>query len=251
MRSIEWPSLARALAWIMAVAFVASTVLLLLLNLNVFGAPPFGGRDFLDEVLADFEWQQTQWPFDFAASALLAVGFLALGALGPVLARLAAETDARRGLVAAAFLGAGGLGAASQLDYLGAKPIATNPQYCECGFLAEEIMSRLMILDVVTGIQTWLISGSLVAAAVGLVIAGMLGREAGMPSQWLWLALVGAALAVVLAVVGAVFPPFVVYPLDVILIVLVAGIAVPIWAIWLAARAGEIWLVDAPPTDVA
>jgi hypothetical protein len=244
MRTIEWPSLARALALITAIAFVASTILLLLLNFNVFGAPPFGGVDFLDEVLADFEYQQTQWPFDFAASALLAVGFLALGALGPVLARLADETDARRGLVAAAFLGAGGLGAASQLVYLGAKPIATNPQYCECGFLAEEIMSRVMILNVVTGIQNWLIIGSLVAAAVGLVIAGTLGREAGMPSQWLWLGLIGAALAVVLAVVSAVLPPFVAYPWDVILIVLVAGITVPIWVAWLAARARQIWPVD-------
>ena len=83
----------------------------------------------------------------------------------------------------------------------------------------------------------------MLAAAVGLVVAGQLGREAGMPSAWRWVAVVTAALAVV----GAILPPFDVYPIDVLLVVLVAGILVPIWGVWLASRASDIW----PPAEFA
>jgi hypothetical protein len=237
MTRIEWPTLARTLAWILAAAFVLASVLLLIFALELFGGPPEPGAEFLDNVLADFAWQQTQWPIEFAGTALFAIGFLALGGLGPVLGRLARSADARRGIVAAAFLTAGGLGAASQLLWIGAKPIATSAQYCECGLLAEELMSRLMTLNIVTGIQTWLVSGALLAAAVGLVAAGRLGREAGMPASWEWLALATA----VAALMGVVLPLFDVYPFDVLFVVLVAGILVPIWAVWLGARAAEIW----------
>lgn len=239
MRSIEWPSLARALAWITALAFVAATVIFLLLSLDVFGAPPEPGEVFLDSILADFEWEQTIWPLEFAGTALFAVAFLGLAALGPVLSRLADETDARRGLVSFAFLSAGVLGATSQLIWLGARPVATSPQYCDCGLLAEEIMSRLMALNIVTAMQAALISGALVASAVGLLVAGSLGRAAGMPGPWQWLAAVGALISLV----GAGLPWANVYPLDLIVVVLVAGIIVPIWLLWLAARARDVWPV--------
>jgi hypothetical protein len=237
MAQMAWPSLARTLAWIMAGAFVLATVFFILFAFQVFGGPPEPGEVFVDNVLADFAWQQTQWPLEFAGTALFAIGFLTLGAFAPVLGRLAGTTDARRGLVTAAFLGAAGLGAASQLLWLGAKPIATSPQYCDCGLLAEEVMSRLMTLNIVGGAQTWLVSGAMIAAAVGLVVAGQLGREAGMPGAWLWVALLAAGLAVV----GSLLPLFDVYPFDVLLIVLVAGILFPIWAVWLASRAWDIW----------
>ncbi len=118
MTRMAWPALARALAWIMAAAFVLASVLLLLFAFQVFGGPPEPGEVFIDNVLADFAWQQTQWPLEFAGTALFAIGFLALGGLAPVLGRLAGPADARRGLVTVAFLGAGGLGAASQLLWL-------------------------------------------------------------------------------------------------------------------------------------
>jgi hypothetical protein len=109
MARIEWPTLARTLAWTMSVAFVVASILLLTSALELFGGPPEPGADFLDNVLADFAWQQTQWPIELAGTALFAIGFLALAGLGPVLGRLAGTADARRGLVLAAFLGAGGL----------------------------------------------------------------------------------------------------------------------------------------------
>jgi uncharacterized membrane protein YhaH (DUF805 family) len=65
-------------------------------------------------------------------------------------------------------------------------------------------MSRLMALNIVSAIQTWLISGALLAVAVGMLTAGRLGRDAGMPGGWWWLALT----TVLLALVGVVLPLF-------------------------------------------
>jgi len=237
MNALTWPTLARAAAWLMAGAFVLASVLLLLLGFQVFGGPPEPAGVFLDDVLAGFAWEQTQWPIEFAGSALFVIGFLALGVLGPVFSRLAGSADARGGLVSVAFLLSAGLGATSQLIYIGAKPIATSPQYCECGLLAEEIMSRLMTLNIVNGIQTWLVSGAMLAATVGLLAAGQLGRDAGMPAAWRTLAWVAAALALIVAIL----PLFDLAPFDVLLVVLVAGLLIPIWAVWFASRVDDLW----------
>jgi hypothetical protein len=139
-------------------------------------------------------------------------------------------------------------GAVAELTWLGARPIATSPQYCECGLLAEELMSRIMALNIVSGIHTWLLSGALFASAVGLVTAGGLGREAGMPTAWWWLALITA----VLARVGSVLPLFgPLYPFDLLFISLIAGILVPVWAGWLALRARDIWSPSEAIPDAA
>jgi hypothetical protein len=130
--------------------------------------------------------------------------------------------------------------------WIGVRPIATNPQYCECGLLAEEIMARLMILDVAMGIQTWLVTGAILTASGGVVIAGNLGRESGMPAGWLWLSLGIAALAVV----GTLLTILRVFPLDAIVTILLAGILFPIWALWLAARAWAVWPTAEPEIEV-
>src|SRR5918999_754642 len=237
MNRVEWPSLARVLAWILAAAFVLSAVILAILVFVPIGTPPEQREDFIEQILADFEHEQQLWPLDFVGSALLALGFAALGGLGVAIGRLADPDDGRRGLVSGAFLLAGGLGAASQLIYIGVIPTATNPEYCECGLLAEEIMSRLMILDVTGAALTWLLNGAVVAAAVGLLAGGALGREAGMPEGWRWLSLGTAALAIVVGILSTLR----LYPVDVILTVVVVGIVIPVWAVWLAIRARTIW----------
>jgi len=50
-----------------------------------------------------------------------------------------------------------------------------------------------------------------------------------------------------LAPIGSALPLLDVYPIVVLLVVLVAGILLPIWAVWLASRAREIW----PSADLA
>lgn len=235
MNGLSWSSVVRGLAWILAIAFFISAVLTALLAFEVLGPPAERGEDFIQFILDMFLWEQDRWPIDFAGSALAAIGFLALGALGPAFQRLTAPEDGRRGLVGTSFLSAGLLGAASQLVWIGAKPIATSPQYCDCGFLQEEIMSRLMILNVVGGVQGWLINGGLIALAVGLVIVVRLGQRAGMPIGWRWLSLAIAAMSLL----GVAISFLDVYPA--LLVLLIAGVLAPAWALWLSRRATILW----------
>lgn len=237
MSGLSWSSVVRGLAWALAVAFFLSAVLIALLSFEVLGPPPQRGDDFIQFTLDSFRWEQDRWPIEFAASALSAIAFLALAGLGPALRLLTPPQDGRRGIVGTAFLTAGLLGAASQLVWIGAKPIATSTQYCDCGFLQEEIMSRLMILNVVGGIEGWLINGALIVLSVGLVAVAKLGQEAGMPVGWRRLSLAIAALSLV----GVAMTFFDVYPLDALLVLLIAGVLAPVWALWLSRRATVLW----------
>jgi hypothetical protein len=240
VRQFGWRVGVRVLALLVTAFFFAAAVLQGVLAFDVLGPPPPEQDDFIEQIIDAFEWEQTRWPLEFAATALFALGFLALGGLGALLSRLVGSADPRRLLATAAYLGAGGIGAASQLLWLGVKPIATSPQYCECGLRAEEIMSRLMVLNVAVSVQLWIVIGAIVLAAVGTVFVAGIGREAGMPTVWVWLSLVIAiaSLAVaVLAVMGA-------YPFDQLALLLVAGILVPIWALWVAIRANSLMSAD-------
>jgi hypothetical protein len=233
---LTWSTAVRALVGILVAGFVAGAVLLLVLSFDVLGAPPEPSEDFIERTVAGFEFQATRWPVEFAANALFAIGFVALALLGPTLARLADAADARRGLLSASFLLGGGLGLAAQLVWLGAKPVAASPQYCDCGLLAEEIMSRLMALDIVSAIQGWLVHGAVIAIAIGLALVVPLGRWAGMPAAWGVLTYVTAAVALLteaLGVVGA-------SPFDLIGTVIVTVILIPAWAVWLAMRADDL-----------
>jgi hypothetical protein len=226
------------LGWVVAAAFVVSAVLNLLLAFDVFGPPPERGEDFIQYTLEMFAWEEQRWVLDFPASVLITVGFLALAGLGSALARLAHPSDARRGLVTSSFLVGGSLTAASQLLWIGAKPIATSTTYCDCGFLQEEIMSRLMIQNVLGGVQLWLSNGGLAALAVGAaLVATMPAERRALPQWWRRLTLVIAGLSVI----AIVLPFFDVYPFDVLLYLVIAGLLLPIWAIWIANRPTEFW----------
>ena len=236
MGPIPWSSATRVAALLVTVFFVAASVLQVLIVFELLGPRPGGGVDFIDEVLSGFEWEQDRWPVEFAATLLFGAGFVALGGLGTLLAGLAARGDARRSLVSGAYLGAGGLGLASQLLWLGVKPTATSPELCECGLRAEEVMSRLMILNVAGETQLWMAIGATLLAAIGAVLIAPVGRRAGMPVGWVWLALAIAILALLAAVLHVLQA----FPADNIVLLVVAGIAVPLWALWIALRTEAI-----------
>ena len=241
MGPIRWGAATRVTALLVTAFFFAATVLQALLEFDVLGEPPVGGIDFVDEVLAGFAWEQERWPVEFAATVLFAAGFASLAGLGLLLARLAPSDDARRPLIQAAYLGAGGIGVASQLLWLGVKPVASSPELCECGLRTEEVMSRVMILNVAENVQLWMAIGAVVLAAIGALLVAPLGRRAGMPSGWFWIAMAIAVLgplAGMLAVLGAA-------PFDAIVLILVAGIALPGWALWLAIRSESLSFLDA------
>ena len=243
MGPIPWSSATRVAALLVTAFFVAAAILQALIIFELLGPRPVGGVDFIDEVLRGFEWEQERWPVEFAATALFAAGFVALGGLGTLLAGLAARGDARRSLVRGAYLGAAGLGLASQLLWLGVKPIAANPQLCECGLRAEEIMSRLMILNVAGDTQAWMTIGAILLAAIGAVLVAPVARRAGMPMGWVWLSLAIAPLGLSAAVLHMLQA----FEAEWSVLLVVAGIAVPIWALWIALRSEEI----AAPAEVA
>ena len=243
MGPIPWSSATRVTALLVTAFFIAASVLQAMIIFELLGPRPVGGVDFFDEVLAGFAWEKERWPVEGAATVLFAAGFVSLGGLGTLLAGLAERGDARRGLVRSAYLGAAGLGLASQLLWLGVKPIAANPQLCECGLRAEEIMSRLMILNVAGDTQAWLVIGALFLVAIGAVLIAPVGRRAGMPVGWVWLALSIAILAPIAAVLHVLQA----FEAEWIVILVVAGVVVPIWALWIALRSEAI----AAPVEVA
>jgi hypothetical protein len=233
MRRIDWADAVRVLALLVTAFFVAAAVLQAMLAFNVLGAPPAEKPAFIDKIFDSFRWEHDRWPVEGAATVLFALGFVAFAGLGMLLARLADQADARRALATGSFAAAGVIGVVSQLFWLGVKPIATNPEYCECGFRQEEIMSRLMILGVAGPIQTWMVMGAIILSSIGVVLVARLARSAGMPQAWVWLSYAIAVLSLVASVLGALG----LYPFDQLAILIVAAILVPVWALWLAIRA--------------
>jgi hypothetical protein len=185
LNDTAWRTWAAGLGWVAAATFVAGSLLVLLLTINV----PMRAFDpdatFVDQLLASFEDEQARWIPDLGSSLLFAAGLAAIAALGATLRHVLGRDDPRSMLATAAFLVAGTLGVASQLIYIGGTEVATNPGYCDCGFLAEEIISRAMIRDVLGGIVSWMIDGFSVLFAVGLfAVASVASASGGMSANW-------------------------------------------------------------------
>lgn len=238
MGRIEWASAARILGWVIGLSLFVGAIIRMALSIELFPLPEIPpDADFVDRLLTIYEFQSSLWPFEFTSFVAFAIGFAALASLGPVLRRLASDDDARGVLVMVALLGIGGLGLASQLLQIGSVPFLTSPELCECGLREHEIMAREVAINVIFGVQLWLAVGALVLAAPGLWFAGSLGADAGMPHAWRWLSVLIALASIVLAVLAVMEA----YPFDQYVLGLTAGILVPIWAIWLAMRAPQLW----------
>jgi hypothetical protein len=233
MNRLAWPTAVKVIVGVMVAGLVAGIVLLLVDQLGLTGAFPPESGDFVEDILAGNEYFTARNPLFIAQAALFAIGFAALGLLGGLLARLSGPGDSRGPILTGTLLLAGGIGAAAQLLWMGAHPVAVSPQYCDCGFIKEELMSRLMTHNILMGALTWLTNGALIGAAVGVLLAARLGLSAGMPIGWAYLGYV-TALA---AVVNVIFWSFDSYPLNLISLVIVAALLLPVWAIWLALRA--------------
>jgi hypothetical protein len=236
---IEWASAARILGWVIGLGLLVGAVIRMALEFGLLGGPPEPPTDdFVDRILTIYTFQSSLWPIEFTSFVAFAIGFAALASVGPVLRRLASEADARGGLVVVALLGLGGAGLASQLLQIGSVSFLTSPELCECGLREHEIMAREVAREVIFGVQLWLVVGALVLAVPGFLFAGSLGADAGMPPAWRWLSVLIALASIVLAVL-AVLQAF---PFDQYVLGLTAGILVPIWAVWLAMRAPDLWV---------
>jgi hypothetical protein len=246
MDRLAWPTAVKVTVGIMVAGFVAGIVLLLVDQLELTGAFPRETGDFVRDIQAGNEWYTPRHPLFVAQGAMFAMGFAALGLLGRLLARLSWPGDSRGPILGGILLLAGGLGAAAQLLWIGALPVATSAQYCDCGFLTEEIMARLMTFNIVNGVQSALTNAALIGMGTGLVIAAGLGFRAGMPSGWALLSYATALAAVIVAVLWSFHaaPFHLTYPFNLWGLVVLAAVLVPAWAIWLALRAEGLRLGD-------
>ena len=235
-----WPTTVKVIVGLLVAGMVAGTVLLLVQVYELTGPFPAETGVFVDDITAGNEYLSARYPLEFAQDALFAIGFAALGLLGQLLPRLVGPGDSRGPILRGTLMLAGGLGVAAQLVLIGATPVATSTQYCECGLLQEELMSRLMAFNIVQGIETWLTSGAIIAASAGVLIVARPGVRAGMPVGWAYLGYLTALASVIAVVLGSFSLDT--FPFNLWSLVAVAAILLPAWAIWLAMRSEDLRL---------
>lgn len=265
MNDVAWRTISSRLGWFVAATFVVAMVIYALdRQFHVLTPlPEFQSEGtFVDHLLASFEHEQAHWLGDLTSSLILAAGFFGLAILGTTLRRALNRDDARGAMLAVTFLVAGTIGAASQVMFLGSTEVATNPEYCDCGFLAEEIISRDMAHQIVINIVFWMTDISTVLFAIGLLAFAALGPASGwVPDGLTVYARVLAVLAVAAVLWGRVAVPLLesggaeldFFFIGGLLTILVAGVLVPIWAAWLAiaARVPAVPAEDAGDEDEA
>ena len=249
MPASDWRTHASRLGWLIAVASVLAAVIYALKIFHVITPEPTFDPNltFVDGILAGFEHAQEHWLEDLTSSLLFAIGFAGIAVLGVVLRHAMDRDDARGGLMAVSFVVAGILGVAAQLIYLGAIEAATSPEYCDCGFLAEELVSREMIRHVVEGIVFWLTGGAVVMFAIGLLaFAGLAGSAGWVPTGLAVFARVVAVLGLISVIWDHVAVPLLIeagteldfFLLSQVITIVFSGILVALWAAWLARAAG-------------
>jgi hypothetical protein len=259
--SDAWRTISSRLGWFVAVTFVVAMAFFASRLFHILVPLPEvrPAETFVDNLLASFEHQQAHWIEDLVSSLGLAAGFVGLALLGVTLRRALGNGQPRSAVLAVAFLVAGTIGAASQVLSLGATEVATNPHYCDCGFLAEEIVSREMTHQITRNVVFWMTDFAVVLFAIGLWAFGALASL----SAWVPGALVAysrvvavvAALSVIWDRVGAPLLDTGATDIDFGLIgglitLVVAGVLVPAWAVWVA-RAARSTVGEPEPVPLA
>ena len=132
---------------------------------------------------------------------------------------------------------AGIFGAVAALLIIGVTQPTIDNAYCDCGFKDTEIVSQIWGQQLAESASQWLTNAALVLAAIGVAATGTAFRNR-MPTSWNIFSWITA-----IAMVAAMAIPFLHINPDIDLWVLaaVAGVIVPIWALWLGAslQAGD------------
>ena len=228
MRTVRW------LAWSVGVLFLIGTALQLVDALNLYATPPdtSNAASMVDARLASYDYRVAIWPVFFLSNLSFGVAFVALTGLGFALASWLASGDPRRVAIATSAGVAGILGAVGQLILIGATKATIDVSYCDCGFKETEIVSQIWAQMLANGAAFWLINGASVLAAVGIfAVSSAFEDQISAPLKIVgWVTAIGLIAAVVV-------PQFSIGPeeLALWLQVVVSGVLVPIWAIWLGA----------------
>jgi hypothetical protein len=245
----EWRTWGRSVALLAAVTFAIATALSALDSLNI-TTPEANvnlAAPFPDRIITILQNQSARFPWVVAATLIGAVSFAALAALGPVLRRLLGPDDPRGSLVAGAFLFGGVIGVAGEIAFIGGQAVATDTSYCDCDFADPQLIARIGVLDLVSGIQTWMLAGLLVGFGIGLVAVAALAARTPISRGWRRLSGVLGVLLLVVALLLVGFPPLanaMGWEVDANLVTGVPSLVallvlVPWWALWLRRLLGE------------
>ena len=222
----------RWLAWSVGVLFLVGTALQLVDFLNLYATPPPPAPlNMVEQRLAVQDYRIAIWPIFALGNFAFAVGFVALAGLGLALAARLGSSDSQRIVILTSLGVAGVLGAVGQFMVIGAAQVTVDLAYCDCGFKNEEIVSQIWGQMLIEGGARWLINAGSVLAAIGIVGVDVAFRRL-MPAAWdivSWLTAIGLIATVVVGFIN------VEGDLGFYLQVIVAGILVPVWAIWLGA----------------
>jgi hypothetical protein len=228
MRTVRW------LAWSVGALFLIGTALHLVDLLNLYVTPPdtSTATNMVEQRLASYDYRVAIWPVFFLSHLSFSAGFVVLTGLGFALASWLGSDDGRRVAIATSVGVAGILGAAGMLIIIGAAQATVDISYCDCGFRDTEIVSQIWAQMIAEGAASWLIIGASVLAAVGMIAVSSAFRDAISESLRIvaWVTAIGLIAA-------AVVPQFSIGPeeLALWLPVIVSGVLVPVWTIWLGA----------------
>lgn len=233
MRTLRWLALA------VGVLFLIGSVLRLVDMLNLWATPPAQApTNMVEGRLAAQDYRMAIWPIFMLTNLAFGVGFMALAGLGAALASRLGSADPRRVGILTTFAVGGVIGAVGQLMIIGAAQVTVEQAYCDCGFKDTEIVSQIWGQMLIEGSSQWLINSAAVLAAIGIVVVDLAFRRR-MPAGWdimSGLTVIGLIATVVVGFFSLGSDDFGLY-----LLLLVTGVLVPIWAIWL----GLAWREDA------
>ncbi len=222
----------RWLAWSVGVLFLIGTALQVVDQLNLYATPPeFGPLNMVEGRLAAQDYRIAIWPIFALGNFSFALGFVALAGLGLALASRLGSGDPQRIVIPTSLGVAGVLGAVGQFILIGAAQVTVDMAYCDCGFKNEEIVSQIWGQMLIEGASEWLVNAGTVLAAIGIVGVDVAFRRR-MPAAWdivSWLTAIGLTATVVVGFLD------VQGDLGLYLLILVSGVLVPIWTIWLGA----------------
>jgi hypothetical protein len=225
---------------------VVATVLALGLGFDLLVKPPVIDEtlDLPHRLVAIHPFQEARWPFDAVSSLLFVVGFGALALLASPIAALAGD-DRRAGILRSAILASGLLGVASGLLYVGATQVAVAQQYCDCGFLDEEVIAQFWAVNSIQSATDWLSYGAVLFGAIAVALSAVVLAAHELPALWRWISVTAAGLLVL----SVLFHELSDTPAGDLAAAVASGVLLPAWAAILAMRYGD--LVAAHDTPAA